>query len=69
MSECALFACQKCGEEYGEGEEQRGLSLCCMREGDPTGGLEICDALECGMPFPCSNHPVEMGLTEVKDGE
>lgn len=35
-----LYACQKCGEEYAEGEENRGRSPCCLAEGDPIGEIE-----------------------------
>jgi hypothetical protein len=35
-----LYACQRCGAEYGEGEEDRGRSPCCLAEGDPIGTLE-----------------------------
>ncbi len=36
-----LFTCQKCGEEYDEGMDDRGLSRCCHKELDLRGS--ICD--------------------------
>lgn len=34
-----LYTCKKCGAEYGAGEEDRGLSPCCLAEGDPQGAI------------------------------
>lgn len=35
-----LYTCKQCGAEYGAGEEDRGLSPCCMAEGDPIGEVD-----------------------------
>lgn len=35
-----LYTCKRCGDEYGEGEEDRGLSPCCLAEGDPQGEID-----------------------------
>lgn len=36
-----LYMCQKCGEEFGEGEQNNGMCPHCMKgQGDPIGCCE-----------------------------